>query len=690
MVKCVASIVAAMLALGGLIGAVPGFAAPAVEEIVTTGTPLARLADSSFSEDLWTVGDLASLPGRQLDRKLRFHPGFGLFRRHSSLVAHPSIQGGGLRHLGPNGAGRVLVLLDGVPQNDPFGGWVYWNGMEAADLESLSLVSGGGAGQWGQAALAGTINLSSRSPREGGWARLMVDSLTSLEMAASGGLDLDGVMLSLSGGYLDSVGHHLLSEEQRGSIDQKASLESRRIGGRLTVPLREQVTLAVGAGFYEEHRLNGLPSAPNDSRLYDGSFSLARRDSRLNWQFLLFGRSREFSNRFAATDERRTADRVVLDQFDMPAEMLGGSFLLQAPDLHPHHLEAGVDLRLLKGETHERFFFVAGVPNRERAAGGRQLFAGIFVEDRVTLGQSTTLTLGARLDYWRLYNGHRREWNLQDNRLIRDESFDERSGQIINGRVSMQHRFSPDSGLRVSAYTGFRVPTINELYRPFRVRTDITEANPQLDPERLYGIEVSGQHRFTEQGRLEVTFFYTRLNQAVANVTIGQGPGVIPPFGFVPGVLRQRQNLDRIASHGAEVRLKGDLGECLSYDLRYLYVRGRVEQSIAHAELDGKRLPQSPEHQGSILVNWQPAGRLDITLVARYGDGPFEDDLNTLRLNDLFSVDLALEYQAGADWQIGFEALNLLDRTLETGISSDGLVSIGQPRTFRLSIVKNY
>ncbi|HJY27573.1 MAG TPA: carboxypeptidase regulatory-like domain-containing protein, partial [Pyrinomonadaceae bacterium] len=62
-----------------------------------------------------------------IDDVLRQAPGFSLFRRSGSLSANPTSQGVSLRGVGANGASRALVLVDGIPLNSPFGGWVYWN-----------------------------------------------------------------------------------------------------------------------------------------------------------------------------------------------------------------------------------------------------------------------------------------------------------------------------------------------------------------------------------------------------------------------------------------------------------------------------------------------------------------------------------------------------------------------------------
>src|SRR5690349_1090148 len=100
--------------------------------------------------------------GTELDDRLRMVPGFSLFRRTSSLVAHPTTQGVSLRGLGSSGASRSLVLWDGVPINDPFGGWIYWTRLSPEELDRVEIVRGASTSIFGDRAMAGSIALISR------------------------------------------------------------------------------------------------------------------------------------------------------------------------------------------------------------------------------------------------------------------------------------------------------------------------------------------------------------------------------------------------------------------------------------------------------------------------------------------------------------------------------------------------
>src|SRR5262249_60572906 len=85
--------------------------------------PLANVAADVTVLDREDVDHSAAQTSDDLLQQI---PGFNLFRRSSSLVAHPTTQGVSLRGIGSSGASRTLVLLDGIPLNDPFGGWGYW------------------------------------------------------------------------------------------------------------------------------------------------------------------------------------------------------------------------------------------------------------------------------------------------------------------------------------------------------------------------------------------------------------------------------------------------------------------------------------------------------------------------------------------------------------------------------------
>src|ERR1700744_4220131 len=139
---------------------------PVVETVTVNATRLpTSLADAAFSIVPVDPNAIQTLP--RLDRALETSPGLSLFRRGSSAGANPTTQGVSLRSIGPTAAGRALVTIDGVPQNDPFGNWVIWTSIPQEAIQSASIVRGAGAGPYGAGSLTGVIALDERSQVDG-------------------------------------------------------------------------------------------------------------------------------------------------------------------------------------------------------------------------------------------------------------------------------------------------------------------------------------------------------------------------------------------------------------------------------------------------------------------------------------------------------------------------------------------
>ncbi len=127
-----------------------------------------KAGDAPASVTVLTRDDMHYSGTQTVDDLLRQVPGFSLFRRSSSPVTHPTTQGVSLRGIGPNGTSRALVLFDGVPANDAFGGWVYWGRVQMLGVEQIEVVRGGGSSVWGNYALGGVVQVLCASPPSAG------------------------------------------------------------------------------------------------------------------------------------------------------------------------------------------------------------------------------------------------------------------------------------------------------------------------------------------------------------------------------------------------------------------------------------------------------------------------------------------------------------------------------------------
>jgi outer membrane receptor protein involved in Fe transport len=229
------------------------------------------------------------------------------------------------------------------------------------------------------------------------------------------------------------------------------------------------------------------------------------------------------------------------------------------------------------------------------------------------------------------------------------------------------------------------MPTLNELFRPFRAGLDATAANPDLDPERLAGAEAGVEY---DRGplHLSLTGFANRLRDAIANVTLGQGPGVFPGVGFVPagGTYLRRQNVDAVQVRGIEASAEWSRGPWSARAGASL-THARMSDSEAGTLLDGLRPAQTPNFAGTLAVGWEKEGR-GAQLVLRHVGAQFDDDLNTDILKGATTIDAFASWPLSWRLEIVARAENLTNALVMAGINGDGSVERATPRTLWIGL----
>jgi outer membrane receptor protein involved in Fe transport len=623
-------------ALPALLLASPAFAQ---QEIVVTGRGL----DRATGEDVYdtvVIGRerlVGSASGR-LDEILKEVPGFQLFRRSDARSANPTSQGATLRALGGNASSRALLILDGVPQTDPFGGWVNWPAYDPERLGQVRVVRGGGSGAAGPGALAGTIELVSADPGalDGVGANIAYGSRDSLDARLGTGLMLGSGFVALSGNYGRGDGFVPVIRRQRGSVDRPSPYEHGSLSLRAVAPITDGTELQANGLLFTDERERGTAFTENKTDGADASLRLVGR----GWEALAYIQIRDYYNSFASVNPARTSVTQASEQYNVPSTGLGARGEVR-PNIGPVQLRLGADWRETEGETKERFQFVNGVGTRRREAGGRTRTIGGFAEAAWESGPFT-LTGGGRVDRWRILDGFLDERVIATGAALTDIAFADRSGWEPTGRAGVAWRPAAAVTLRGAAYLGWRLPTLNELYRPFRVGADATAANADLAPERLKGIEAGVEYRPLSTARVGITVFANRLENAIANVTLGRGPGTFPGVGFVgaAGEYRRRQNLDAVEVRGIELDGRLDLG-AWSLSGGYSFADPEVRASGAALPLNGLRPAQTPKHSLAGTIAWRGFGGTRASGTLRYVGSQYEDDLNQQLLPDALTLDAA-------------------------------------------------
>lgn len=653
-----------------------------VDDVIVTAARLPPAAgEAAFS--VIRLGEETLSTSTRLDEALATVPAVSLFRRTSSLAANPTTQGISLRAIAPSGAGRTLVTLDGVPLNDPFGGWVIWSQLPTESIESLDIVRGAGAGPYGAGALTGVIQLRERE--RGGVLDASIAERGGARLAGSGGVDARSARLTGSVLYETSDGYVPVRGVAAGAADTPLDLEAKSASLRADLPLGD-AALSLRAGAYEEDRGSGLAGARSTASGHVLSAAVARQATaeQAGWRLQAWRRESDFANTSVAVAADRATTTPANDQYETPATGWGLNAALRGRRDGllggRAEWEVGADARFNEGETHERFRYMAGDYTRDRIAGGEASVAGVYGEGSLENGP-WLFAGGLRLDGWKNQNGRRLERDRATGAPTLDEVDPERSGEVVSARLAARRMIGGGWAARAAAYSGFRPATLNELHRPFRVGNDLTEANAGLVPETLQGVE-AGLAFEGPISALTATLFWNRIDDAIVNVTIGEGPATFPRAGFVPagGVLRQRQNAGIIEATGVEISARQTLRGGLDLTGAVSITDARVDGGTSAPQLTGLRPAQAPIWSASAGIDWRASDRLILAARARYESKRFEDDLNSRVLGAAVTLDVRADWRVNDTASLWLAADNLFDVDVQVSETGTGVKGLAPPR----------
>jgi outer membrane receptor protein involved in Fe transport len=614
---------------------------PQIEPVRTSITVVERIqTEAPAFVTVLSKEDVQEQPGVNIDDRLRSIPGFTLFRRSSSLAANPTTQGVSLRGLGSSGASRTLVLWDGIPINDPFGGWVYWTRVNPEELDRIEVSRGASTSVFGDRAMSGALTLFSREAEpmrltaayEGGNKNTHMSTLGLSHVwkrfAASGQIR----------GYT-SDGYYIVQESRRGLADTRANVEFLAGDTRLDY-LGASDRLFLKFDILAEHRDNGTLVTENSTGLGNIAAHYSKQWTSDTVSVLGYHTREAYRATFSAVSVDRNTDRLTFLQ-RVPSEAVGAAGLWRRRG-NEWGLLAGADMQRVEGTSTDTV-----IPSGERVGGGSQFQQGTFVQFDGGEGPARVF-LGARQQF-----------------TGRGTKFFSPNGGFSYGRGIWR--------VRGSVYRSFRAPTLNELFRLFRAGNAETRANPDLRPETMFGAE-AGVDIVGELGRFGMTWFRHEIHDVITNVTLSTTPALIT---------RQRQNAAEALARGVDLTWERRFASHWRGELGYLFSDTRFST--------GLRVPQVPKHSGMAQLTFLREGTLASAGIRSYSL-QFEDDLNRFLMGGFATVQISLRQRIKRSLSAQFAVDNLLDREYVVGVTAPAaanlgpLYAIGAPRLWRAGL----
>jgi outer membrane receptor protein involved in Fe transport len=605
-----------------------------------------RTGDVAASVNILDSQQIRESPAVVADDVLRQIPTFSLFRRSSSLSTHPTSQGVSLRGIGPSGVSRTLVLSDGVPVNDPFGGWVYWTRVPLETVDRIEVVDNSSSSIYGNYALGGVINIvSEHAERRSIDIKPQYGNNNSPKIDVSGSDVYGKVGIRADVSAYNTDGFPVVATTERGVIDNNATVKFKNFNAKVDYDASDNLHTFFRTGYFSENRGNGKIDEINDTQwtsLNGGVRAQLRDGSAL--QATVFGDIENFHSTFMAvpaTTPPRNTVRLSVDQH-VPTNAVGAMGQWSKAIGGSNFFTAGGDFHWVEGDSQEANYNATGpvlspvqaaVLALNRVSGGTQRLAGAFAQDLFTPLSNLTITLALRLDHWTNYNPHNLETAVIPGTVVNNlpscsqtggvppTCLQDRTDTAVSPRVAARYQLTNAVSVWGDVGGGFRAPTLNELYRQFRVGTTLTTANAQLGPETMKNGDVGVTIAAARNVTIRATWFDNQITDPVANVTL-----------TVVGanITQQRQNLGATQIYGLQTDVEYRAGPYVRFNGAYLYDHGTVtDGGVANAGLVGKYIPQVPLNRGSVRATYSNPKYLTAAFAIQFYGLQYDNDQNT-------------------------------------------------------------
>ena len=653
----------------------PALAQSGAETVTVTATRTATaLTDVPESMSVVTAAQIADTPAQGLDDILRNLPGMTL-NNIGPNVGHPTAYNESMRGL-PTTETRMLMMVDGVPVNDPFFGYIQWNRVPLDNIDHVEVVRGGGSPLWGNTAMGGVVNVITKTPQN-----------DALEASAAGGSyasynsSLYGVYhasdwatLSLNAALTGTQGYQTTppswtsfgSSNLRSPVYTPTTNQARNVSLRGDFTPASDVSGFVNVSYGEDRQVLSTPIGVDKQRIWTYSGGLTKsfdNDASLSATFfhddnhfvtnnphLLTFTAEYNSNIHTTTASDNGASLVFTQQWS--------GWL--------RRVNVGGDFHQITGHDLANYY----APSGQLAAptiigGGDQLFLAGFGQAQIVPLDSLEILASLRYQYYQSSNG-------VDTFPPGFAAIPDVNKYRFTPRVDARYRLDDELALRGAYYQSFRAPTLDQLYRTYADTTaGIYEGSPFLKPETLEGEEVGVDYNLPGV-RSQFTLYTSKISNLITqrNLDPSEFPNLLGVnCGFDTATftyLSCTRNINAASAlaRGFEAEVTWEIGGGFSSEWTYTYADSHYTADPVDPTAVGNRLEGVPMHNASASLTYDDTSGWQVTAVLRYisksyGDAHPEDGLIQ---NAHFVADASASYPLSHSIRLFVQAQNLLDK----------------------------
>ncbi|GLQ50922.1 TonB-dependent receptor plug domain-containing protein [Dyella flava] len=672
--------------------------------VVTADRRPEPIQQVAASVSIVTADQIQNTPAQGLDDVLRMVPGMNLTMIGPD-VGHPTAYNEGMRGL-PTTETRFLVLVDGVPINDPFFGYIQWNRIPLDNIDHVEVVRGGGSPLWGNGAMGGVINIITRAPENN---EAIIDaaggSFGTYRTSAYGAyVPTNWLKLSFNAAFSGTSGYQTTppswytygTTTLRSPLYVPTSFDARNFSVRGDFAPSGDLNGFLVINYHDNNQVLSTPIGDDAQHILTVSSGVTKTfDAGATLTATAFHDDSNFDTNnphlLSFTTEYNSNVHTT------PVNDTGAS-LVWSQDLTNmlRNVTFGVDAHFISGTDYANYYLPSGqLAAPTIIAGGKQEFLGGFAQAELRPFEPLEIVGSVRYQYYENYDGIDTFPPEQTANGVIPSSH----RYSLDPRINLRYRLTDEFALRGAYYRSFRAPTLDELYRTYADTTaGIYEGNPFLKPETLRGGEIGFD--FEQPGvRSQVTLYDTYINNLITteNLPASASPAIL---GVTCGYDAQTytyltctRNINAASAHarGIETEVNWDLGSGFSTVFAYTYADSRYTSDPVDPTAVGARLEGVPRHNVSDSLSYAaPAGwrtSLDLRWVsASYGDAHPADNLIQ---NAHFIVDASAAYPLTHRLQVYVQIQNLLNRYYIAN-NFGGAPILGTPREILSGVRINF
>ena len=674
---------------------------PAITVSAGRGSALDKL---DVSTTVLSRQQIEAMPEAGVDQIVNRIPGVWLPNIPTGQL-HPTAQPVNIRGFGTSTTINTLVMVDGVPINDPYFRTINWSTIPKNSVERIEVIRGGGATSlWGNMAMGGVINIITREPaKTGASGDVSYGSYNTSSAEAAGSYIVnEKVKVGASYNHAQSSGYNLTPAQYQNANLVPTASKADNIAASVSATPTDKLKLFAKAYWNQtyEDRLVWTFAHNNWStyRLLMGGTYQIDDTSSINASAWLASGS--FGTINVASGGYTLNNTSFLNQFvsqieASPSADQGASIFYDANFGPVRDVKIGVDARRTLITDYNNLYSSALSNPTTFVANGEHRLQGVFGQGTYRFtGVPLDITVGLRGDFWQALNASVLTQNSSTTNVIPNNS-----ASSFDPRVGLKFYAADELVVRAAIYRNFSAPGMNQMYRSFASGTAFTATNPNLQPMTNFGQEVGFDFEW-KKVTVSGTYFNNNLNNFIDFVTVcNTSPACAAPFITAAGLspsfstVRQYQNVGNAQFQGFELIAGWQPFEQLrlfgGYTNTVAYLTSSTNPTLTRT---GVQLGQVPNYMITAGIEWRPIENLLLTASMKSFPQYWNDTGHT-QLNDGATlIDLGLRWSPAKNVDIYGSIQNLTNvQFLASGytltsfegstVSTTSIPQLGMPLT---------